>query len=170
MLLSFRLFNTCLLAQLLPNANRRHATAFSLDLLWRDHRPTAQQRNEELSLGSHLIKPDASVLHDQFLKRCIHRARLPDFANDLQRHGTVLVHVLPCEMYFQTLRHAIIGKAPNPSVLNGVVFAGQWFHKVLTVDNPMPTASAPVRFGSPMVNVIGLGFELAGIHRKILSR
>jgi hypothetical protein len=65
---------------------------------------------------------------------------LPDFTNDLQRHRTVLVHVLPRESYLQALRRAIVGKAPNPTVVNGVVWACKWFLEVLTVDNPMPAA------------------------------
>jgi len=54
------------------------------------------------------------------LKSRIHRLRLPDFANDLQRHRTVLVHGLPFESNFQTRRHAIVDK--NPSIVYGMVF------------------------------------------------
>ena len=38
-----------------------------------------------------VIKPDAPIVPNQFLKRSVHRARFPDFANDLQRHRMVLM-------------------------------------------------------------------------------
>jgi hypothetical protein len=52
---------------------------------------------------------------------------------------------VPSEPDFEALRHPIVRQAPNPSVVNnGVVIAGKWFHEVLTVNDPMPTAGAPV--------------------------
>jgi hypothetical protein len=63
-----------------------------------------------------VIKPDAPIVPNQFLKRSVHRARFPDFANDLQGHRTVLVHVVPFESNLQALRHAIVspGFESNP--------------------------------------------------------
>ena len=55
-----------------------------------------------------------------------------------------MVHVVPFESNFQALRHAIIRQALNPTVVNGMVFKGQWVEEVLAIHNPTPTASAPV--------------------------
>jgi hypothetical protein len=67
----------------------------------------------------------------------------PDLANDLQRHRTVLVHVVPFESNLQALRHAIVSQALNPTVVNRVVFKGQRVD-VFTIHDPMPTTGTPV--------------------------
>jgi len=54
------------------------------------------------------------------------------------------VHVVPFESNLQGLRLAIIGKAPNPSIVHAVVFKGQRIEKVLTIHDPMPTARTPM--------------------------
>jgi hypothetical protein len=65
------------------------------------------------------------------------------------------MHILPSESNLQALRRPIIRKAPNPAILNGMVFERERVDKVLTIDNPAPTTGAPVRLGRPVVNVIG---------------
>jgi len=106
--------------------------------------PTTKQADEQLTLCTHLIKPDAPILHNEFLKSRIHPARFPDFADDLQRHRTVLVHAVPFESNLQALRLAIVGQALNPTVVNGMVFKGQRVEEVLAIHNPVPTTRAPM--------------------------
>jgi len=84
------------------------------------------------------------VLHHQFLKRGVHRARFPDLADDFQRHRAVLVHVVPSESNLQTLRHAVVSQALNPTVVNGMVFDWERIQQVLTIHNPVPTTRTPM--------------------------
>jgi hypothetical protein len=86
----------------------------------------------------------APILHHQFLKCSVHRPCLPDFANDLERHRTVLVHAVPFESNFQALRLAVVSQALNPTVVHGMVFKGQRIEQVLTIHNPVPTTGAPM--------------------------
>ena len=65
---------------------------------------------------------------------------------------------------------AIVGKASNASILDGMLFCRKRVEKMFTVDDPMKTIGAPVRIGRPMVNLIWLWFELAGFHGRILAR
>ena len=62
----------------------------------------------------------------------------------------------------------MVCKALNPSIVNGIVFAGKWFHEMLAIDNPMPTGGTPVRLRRPVVNLVGLCVELAASHTKIV--
>ena len=55
-----------------------------------------------------------------------------------------MLNGVPFESDFKALRHPIIDKGPNPSIVNGVVWACKWFETILTVDDPMPTTGAPV--------------------------
>jgi hypothetical protein len=41
---------------------------------------------------------------------------------------------------------------------------------MFAIDDPMPTISAPMRIGRPMVNFIGFSFVIAGFHERILAR
>jgi hypothetical protein len=66
------------------------------------------------------------------------------------------------------LCRAIVREAANPTILNGMVCARKWFHDVLTVHDPTPAVPAPVRLVRPVVDFIGVGVELAGVHLKIL--
>jgi hypothetical protein len=102
------------------------------------------------------------------LKSRIHRPRFPNFANDFERHRTVLVHAVPFESNLQALRHAIVSQTLNPTVVNGMVFKGQRVEEVLAIHNPVPTTRTPVRRRCPVVNLVGFGVELAGFHRNIL--
>jgi hypothetical protein len=70
----------------------------------------------------------------------------------------VLTHGLPLESNLEALRLAIIGEASNASVLDGIVFNWKRVGEVLTIDDPMPTTSAPVRVRCPVVHFIGPGF------------
>jgi hypothetical protein len=78
------------------------------------------------------------------MKGRVHRTRFPDFANDFERHWTVLVHAMPFESNLQALRLAIVGQALNPAVLYGVVFDWERIQQVLTIYNPVPTTRAPL--------------------------
>jgi len=71
---------------------------------------------------------------------------------------------LPAKSDLRALRQPIIGKAPNPTILDGVVFHRKRVYKVFTVDDPMPTIGAPVRIRRPVVNFIRIGFEFVGVH------
>ena len=153
-----------------PNACNLYTLGPSPLLHLNPHRfPPAQQARQQLPFSAYLIRPDAPVLHDEFIERHIHRSSFPDFAHQLQRHRPELVHRLPCESNLQALRRPIIRKAANPAILNGMVFAREWFHEVLTVDNPTPTTRAPVRFGRPMVNFILRDSNWLVFTAKILS-
>ena len=135
--------------------------------------PTAQQRYEQLSFGSDLIKPDAPIVHNQFLKRSVHWTRFPDFANDFERHRTILVRAVPFESNFQALRLAIISQALNPTVVHGMVFDWERIQQVLAIHNPVPATRASVRRRCPVVNLVRFCIELAGVHRldsNVLAR
>jgi hypothetical protein len=125
---------------------------------------TTQQASQQLPFAPHLIKPDAPVVHHQLLKGHVHRPCLPDFANEPQRHRTVLAHTVPFVPNLQALRLAIIGKAPNPSIIDSMVLERKRVEEVLTIHDPMPTVGAPMRFKCPVVYFIGLGVEQAGVH------
>ena len=84
------------------------------------------------------------VLHNQFLKRGVHRTRFPNVSNDLQRHRTVLVHAVPFESNFQALRHAIVSQALNPTIVDGMVFKGQRVEEMFTIDDPVPATCTPM--------------------------
>jgi hypothetical protein len=61
------------------------------------------------------------------------------------------MHVVPLKSNLQALRLAIIGKAPNPSVVKGVVVVGT---RPRRVDNQLPNASRrtnAIRMSSRMV-------------------
>jgi hypothetical protein len=106
--------------------------------------PTPKQADEQLTFCPHLVKTDAPVLHNQFLKRGVHRAGLPNFANDFERHRTVLVHGIPRKSNLQALCHSIIGKTTNPTVVNGMVFDWERIQQVLAIDNPVPATCTPM--------------------------
>jgi hypothetical protein len=80
-----------------------------------------------------------------------------------------LVHGLPLETNLEALCLAIVSEASNASILDLMVLEWKRGPEVLTIDDPMPTAGAPMREGCPVVYFIGPGFVLAGFHQEILS-
>jgi hypothetical protein len=58
---------------------------------------------------------------------------------------------------------AIVGKAANAPIFNGVVLDWQRIEAMFTIHNKMPTIRAPVRIGRPLVHFLGFGVELAGL-------
>ena len=46
---------------------------------------------------------------------------------------------------------------------------GMRFEEMLTVNDPTPAFSAPVRLGCPLVNFVRIGVGLVGVHTEILG-
>jgi hypothetical protein len=86
------------------------------------------------------------------------------FSDHRQRDRTELSHRVPCEPYLQALCCAIVGQAPNPDVVNTIVFERERLHHVLTVHDPTPAVTTPARFGRPVIDFVRVGIELAGVH------
>ena len=51
----------------------------------------------------------------------------------------------------------------NRQPFNGIVFDAERLAEVFTLHDPMPTTGAPMRFNCPVINFMGLCFELAGV-------
>jgi hypothetical protein len=65
------------------------------------------------------------------------------------------VHRLPLESNLEALCLAIVCKASNAPILDGIVFNRKRVAEVLTIDDPMPTTGAPVGIGGPVVYFVG---------------
>jgi hypothetical protein len=87
--------------------------------------------------------------------------------------GRYWCHAVPFESTFQALRHAIVRKALNPTVVNGMVFDWERIEEVLAIDDPMPTTRTPMGRRRPVVYFVRFGVELAGVHHpdsNVLAR
>jgi hypothetical protein len=74
---------------------------------------------------------------------------------------TVQVGIAPAP---RVTRHAIVGQALNPTVVNGMVFGWERIQQVLTIHNRTPTTRTPMGKRRPVVNLVRFCVELAGVH------